>query len=823
MAEEEKRQNIDSEFDFGDDKVVTLKEGELSEDELAEKKKRNSQLSTINIAVPDPKALLKEHKEKIKQQVEKHKDSLKTYGLAIISLLTLLFIMIMIFAVGGDEESEDSWMKKGDEFELYTDIAFKKSEVHHEERTQVEELVQKANLLYQRGDQKEALQLYGRIATYNASLSYYNLGVSRMKKGQCEEAIDAFDRAIQNREHITPSAINAGVCSKELNRTSETEAYFDLAYKHLPDELDSSLYSYYYSLIAYYRGEYFETFSSLKHRTSEHFTDEKNMMESRVNLLYENYGGGASALEKSLEEKDRASLGLIYANMGELELAKSNLEKAIERTAVGDELIKNLYALSLINLKRGDVGVAGNSIHSLYKEYGDDNISKHYNLELFLKEDLFDVQKAQKYFQKELQFSKYPAYQILLYFAPYKIFDAKKSINAIRKGSSNIAVGDSEEALHYLQDGAKSSDVNKNIVLAIKEILNKRLRTANKILKEIEKDNPKHAILHYDLGLTYAQLGDMSKASSHFVKSFHLDSRDYISGVFALMTGELAGEDLSKLGEVLNENLTYEDQTPEKRFIQALLQFKKGSTAGLKDWLDSPDNQIKSNIFHMGLAYLSTLSTGDIEANRLIAKRIFSKLPEDILANMLYMYSSFKDLDIKEFSKKVIRHFQTHQLPLYSFYYGSRITQEMFIKFHLLTGYIKELEKKLEHFYRVEIKNPEGIAQALALTKIYSKNFEEAYKLYNKLIDDYGVKDSRTLFLAGLSAVASKHYPNAVALFELAKLKNIMNLETRYALGLLYLQTKNFEAGGVQFKRFGSSPFFSDFFDFNIDHHSSNL
>jgi hypothetical protein len=47
-------------------------------------------------------------------------------------------------------------------------------------------------------------------------------------------------------------------------------------------------------------------------------------------------------------------------------------------------------------------------------------------------------------------------------------------------------------------------------------------------------------------------------------------------------------------------------------------------------------------------------------------------------------------------------------------------------------------------------------------------------------------------------------------------MKNKMNLETRFALGLLYLEAKNFEAGGVLFKRFENAPFFSDFFDFNV-------
>jgi len=49
------------------------------------------------------------------------------------------------------------------------------------------------------------------------------------------------------------------------------KAYLDLAYKYLPEEYDSPLYSYYYAMIAFYRNQYFETFSPLAHRTSDYF------------------------------------------------------------------------------------------------------------------------------------------------------------------------------------------------------------------------------------------------------------------------------------------------------------------------------------------------------------------------------------------------------------------------------------------------------------------------------------------------------------------------------------------------------------------------
>ena len=46
----------------------------------------------------------------------------------------------------------------------------------------LDKLIQKANLLYKKGDKKEALKLYQQIASYNESISNYNIGVAKMKE-----------------------------------------------------------------------------------------------------------------------------------------------------------------------------------------------------------------------------------------------------------------------------------------------------------------------------------------------------------------------------------------------------------------------------------------------------------------------------------------------------------------------------------------------------------------------------------------------------------------------------------------------------------------
>jgi predicted RNA-binding protein with EMAP domain len=56
-----------------------------------------------------------------------------------------------------------------------------------------------------------------------------------------------------------------------------------------------------------------------------------------------------------------------------------------------------------------------------------------------------------------------------------------------------------------------------------------------------------------------------------------------------------------------------------------------------------------------------------------------------------------------------------------------------------------------------------SLLQSLAYSYIYNQNFEEAYEIYNQLIDDHKQKDSHTLFLASIAALGSNHHSNAVA------------------------------------------------------------
>ena len=142
--------------------------------------------------------------------------------------------------------------------------------------------------------------------------------------------------------------------------------------------------------------------------------------------------------------------------------------------------------------------------------------------------------------------------------------------------------------------------------------------------------------------------------------------------------------------------------------------------------------------------------------------------------------------------------------------------KEQYVKLLQIGGLIHQkrdsVRKKMEE-ERVDIAS---IMQTLAYLEIFANQFEEAFVLYNKLIDDFNKKDSNTIFLASVAAIGAGHPDNAIALMELSKLIDPGNIESRYALGLVYQEMGNYEAAVIQFRNIGNIGFISEYFSFDI-------
>jgi tetratricopeptide (TPR) repeat protein len=682
----------------------------------------------------------------------------------------------------------------------------KKNNISSFSPSNLENMIKKANLLYERGDKNEALKVYEKIATFNEAISYYNMGVAKLKEKNYKEALDSFKKAINNGEQRCVSSINAAVASLELGRQDLFKYYIDLAYTYLPQESNAPLYSYYVGLINYYKNFYYESLAAFTHQNSKYYTYEQNYLASKILASININKKAINKLEKKAKKNDALTLGLLYAKIGEFKVSEDYLIKAIQNT---QKPLHVKAALVLIENKLGKL----KSSAKLMNELEAKNKTLIYPIKTILKQSLFDVNIAQKEFDKTLFFDDVRTYGLIFYFAPFKVFNAKRTVDYIRKGSINIFIDQIGTALSYLNKSSKISKVNISISQGIKMALSYHTEKANKIFLNILKTYPKHSVLHYDLALTYAQMSDFADAQKHFSISYHLDNGNYMAGVFAILTGKLIGKNIKKLTEDVKASIAQDATLKKSNIFMSLIHLTERNQLSLARWLEEKKASTPLNLI------LDTIISQKISNENLYRQKaalLNSILPKDIMANIINFNVKHQKGDIKKYAKAIQIDFKKLDLNYDAFYYGPRLVQEQYVKLIQIGGLLYRQRDQLIKQVDLEKNDSAAITQTLAYISIYTHNFEEAFVLYNKLIDDYKKDDSRTIFLAAVASIGAHHTENTVALLELSKLIDPTNMESRYGLGLIYQEINNFKGAVIQYNKIGDSDFKSKYFSFKI-------
>jgi Flp pilus assembly protein TadD len=743
-----------------------------------------------------------EHNIDIDDEEAKKKKIILFGGITIIVVLLIVVTVLLMLFKKSQEKSKINLNS--------IDQKLQESKNRPIEPSKLENMIAKANYLYANGSKEKALKLFENIAQYSEAISDYNLGVAQLKGKQYQTALKTFQKAINNNEKRCVSAINAAVCSLHLNDKESFQYYIDLAYAYLPYEINSPLYSYYYTLIRYYNKDYLAALSSLKHDTSNTYPTVQNHLKAKINALYENNYDALDAMEKTDEPDEVFSKALLYARIGDYSLAVENLKDAIVKNI---QPVKAQLALGLIQLKAGHMQDAASQIRNVTDMFPE-QVYKHYPIRVKLKDALFDPQKAQKLYRDKILSSKNIVYQKIFYFSPYKIFNANQTISYIRKGNANIYIDNVQSAEKYLKRSSTSSSVNAGVTRAIKKALSLKIRAANEDLQKLVKLQPKHSILHYNLALTYAQLGDMSNANKHFLRSYHLDAKNYLSGIYAIMTGQLINKDTKKLKSILLDSLALETDSEQTDLYNTLLHISGNNFISAVDWLD---NSYKQRPLYLALNNILGLRLHNLDAAQKAATKLAILFPNDILPHLMYIDSKFSKLKPAKYAQKVTEYLKEQKFDFNDLYFGPYVTRYLYIQENLITGQLFYLRRQLENKLDTTNEYTHEIESGLALASLYDKKFEESYTLYNHLIDELKVRDSYTLFLGAVASIAANHHGNAIALLELSKLKNKTFYESRYALALLYMEIQNNEGASIELGKIQKNGFNSNYFEFNID------
>lgn len=680
---------------------------------------------------------------------------------------------------------------------------------NYNDMTRVDGMIQKANALYSKGEVEQALKVYEQIAVYNESLSNYNLGVSQMNEGKFDEAFDSFKKAIANGENQSVAAINAAVCALKLNDKEKFKYYIDLAQVYLPKEGKSKLYDYYLALINYYKGYYPEALQMLQRVNSEPYTDVAKYLSAKIYAKMDFDAKSVQQLNTQGSFEPSLSLGLLYARMGEYDKAKIALNTAMK---IERDFNQSLSALTLVDIKTGDFQDMLLRLQDTYRNDEDKyKILDRYKIKVRLNKELFNIAIAQRNFSNDILKKQKDQFDLLFYFAPYQVFDSKQASLYIKKANITNFVDDSSDGQSYLARSQALSSTNVKISNIINDALNQKLRLANKEFQALLEDYPEHSILQYNLALTYAQMQNYELAYKHFSSSYHLNPKNYLAGAFAMFCGKLSDNDTTKLYHEILDNIAA-DSNFKANMQKNMLFLANGDYISMLPYLDENGQKTPLNlIFETIIAKNNNLNN---QVDVRIAK-LRSELPQDIVANILYFNSLNSNLNIKEYAQNAQIHFKNLQVDYRSVFGGSNIARELYVNLMHIAGLLNLERQKFKTLINTSKVKDEGMIQTLAYLDIFAQQYEESYALYNTLIDEYGAKDSRTLFLASVAAVGANNPNSAIALLQLSKLTDKNNKESKVALGLLYQEVGNYEAAMTQYRTL-PNDFKSEFFTFDI-------
>ncbi|GHV06945.1 membrane protein [Campylobacterota bacterium] len=672
----------------------------------------------------------------------------------------------------------------------------------------LERMIAKAAMLYAEGNTVQALDIYEQVSIFSEVLSQYNLGVARMQKGEYEAALEAFDAQLATDPHKTAGAINAAVCALKLGHEELMRRYIKIARDHIHLEMTAPLYPFYYTLINYYDNKPFGTLAAAEVMTIDYQNESRNLISSKMHLIFEDTKGAIAALEKVEDPKNLLALGLMYAKIGDYDRATNYLLNAISSNI---DPAKARAALVLVYLKSGFFKEAANVINLMERDNQDPLI---YPIRIKLKDRLFDIALTQEYFTENSLINEEVFLQVFFTHVPYVMIDPDRSIAEITKAQSIMSQIELDEAITLLQSGGAMANTGAKMSLAIKLAHNNRLLQANEALAAAQRLFKNSDTLEYNLALSFAQLSEFDQAFTHFRRAYMLNRGNAQAGIYALMLAPSANVKDQRLLEELMQRYG-EGRTEKDRFYTALLSFYDRNYQSTAQWLERKEGE-NDETLHTILDLFAAERLGQNDELMIASKKLVDRYPKDLLFEMIELYATNKRNTIKSFAFNAQEFMLRRDIDLTSLNYGAPIVRDLYIRLAAVTGNLEMTRQRLIEQLAIEQGEVRTMMQSLMKINILRQNFEEAYTIGNALIDEYGMRDNETLISVAIASIGAGHKENAIALLQIAKNNNTQNREARYALGLLYQEIGNARGAALEYSMIGAERYESRYFDFEI-------
>lgn len=649
---------------------------------------------------------------------------------------------------------------------------------------------------------KDMLKEYNVITKKINSLSYFNLGISKLRQKSYQEALTFFKKSIQTEQYRFVSSINAAVTSLYLGNEKLFNYYIGLASLYLSEEVNNPNFKYYYGILNYYKGNYLAVVASLTHNKT--FITNSNTMLTKSFLAFNDYYDAVDTISNN-KTHDYLNTGILYAKIGEYDLAIKELSVSMKNPKTADISKLLLFYIYLKDAKYSNIMKLMPTISKQLQA----NMKKRLPIKIVtnknLSNNIYNFKKIQSILDDPLF-----KIQLMAYFTNYKMIGDENLINSLNKIKNS-----SDEKLknRYLQMTMNSSKADIALQKAINLIEDKQYYKAKGILEKAYKKDKNNAVLNYNLALLYLNIGNSVEAYKHFLISFKNDQKNITAGIFAKLLSDYLRRDSSIITKIVSEDInSYITDGSLKQYYLSFLNLNS-SDYYQNNWLKLDKN---AKIQFLMLDIILEYKTNKDDALKKL--KIVELGKKNILTAILKTVIKGQGNKYREYVKKSIEAINSYNISLKDIYSDSYIVRDLFTTYFNTTLRTASIESDLNRAFSVEQTHFVNLAKMYAYTLLLDKSNDAVSKdIYNTLIDKYGVDDTSTLLKTALISLRSGDSANAIILIRTALNKDSKNEEALYALALTFIKIGDISTATTYINKL-QDGFKPKYFDFEMVH-----
>ena len=618
-----------------------------------------------------------------------------------------------------------------------------------------------------------------KIKKINKKINYqvtFNKGVLALQNKQYKVAIKLFKKSAPYLK--IPSFLNIGIAYYKLGSNKNAYLYlkkiFDIKQTLKYDPYSYLSATYYLYLITQDKNYLVSIIEAYKKLSFSKLNENTKALIVDTFIMLKNYKDAYRLIIK-LKRYDYRKVALLALILKKYKKADIYLKKALSN--VIDEQTYNdlLWFLIYNDLKRNNIEIAKQHLQELDQRLYFFNSNEKFPIKLY-----FNPKKLtyKDYYDRLIHFDLDRKIDLIYYFAPFIFIDKK----LIKKDIVYSFVLKNMQSLNSLN---LMIGYNKKFIDLVKLDPILRAKRLQKLLKL--KISPS-SYEYYNLGLTYAQIFNYTKAYIYFKKAYDLDRGNKLYAAMTLITAKKLNLKLKKIFKRdINTNILKKDG--RFSYIGKYI-YKLIFNPALKISKNELSKDEYNSFFIRALYFIENSQKYGFLAD----EPIFNKNLKDPLVYLMSLLIKKENENQFKYHARV----QDSIPKKYNEYFlkGPLFLTQYYLDMVRAFGLLKIIDFKIGNLKEKQLPT---YLRTLSYVDLYIGNYKESLKILEELFDKYKLDDKYSYFLLVAAYLANNDTNNALIALDILRFE-YQDIQARFLTGIGLLQNLKLISASSAFK-----------------------